>query len=174
MIERDTVDGFSVDGDPQEAKAAPVSESDTRTAAGQGQSQSLRRAGDLSPGAKSASACRFAGTAAALAVYRSRHAEAAGGGLLGEPLRHIRQGLFQCGGINAAAVEFIQDEESYDLKIYIVMKFGASIKKTTSEIIDSVYENAEKILSKAPRSVTVIVTGVLSKNIAKRHIEVSR
>ena len=78
------------------------------------------------------------------------------------------------GGINAAAVELIQDEESYDLKIYIVMKFGASIKKTTLEIIDSVYENAEKILPKAPRNVTVIVTGVLSKNIAKRHIEVSR
>ena len=78
------------------------------------------------------------------------------------------------GGINAHSIEFIGDEEGYDLKIYIVMKFGASIKKTTGEIIDSIYENAEKILPAVPRNVTVIITGVLSKNIAKRHIEVSR
>ncbi len=78
------------------------------------------------------------------------------------------------GGINAPNVEFINDEEGYDLKIYIVMKFGASIKKTTAEIIDSVYENAEKILPAGPRNITIVITGVLSKNIAKRHIEVSR
>lgn len=78
------------------------------------------------------------------------------------------------GGINAPNVEFIEDEEGFFLKIYIVMKFGASIKKTTSDIIDSVYENAEKILPAVPKNVTIIITGVLSKNIAKRHIEVSR
>lgn len=78
------------------------------------------------------------------------------------------------GGINASNVEFIESEEGYDLKIYIVMKFGSSIKKTTMEIIDSVYEKAEKILPSVPNKITIIVTGVLSKNIAKRHIEVSR
>lgn len=78
------------------------------------------------------------------------------------------------GGINAASVELIRHEEDYELKIYIVIKFGTSIKQTTSQIIDSIYENTEKILGKKPQKVTVIVTGVMSRNIAKRNIEVSR
>lgn len=78
------------------------------------------------------------------------------------------------GGLNSPAVEFIESEEGFELKVYIVLKFGASIKENTSIILDSIYDNAEKILGKKPLKVTVTVTGVLSKNIAKRHIEVSR
>lgn len=78
------------------------------------------------------------------------------------------------GGINAGSVEVIENEDSFSLKIYVVIKFGTSIKKITAGIIDSIYENTEKILGIKPQKVTVIVTGVLSKNIARRHIEVSR
>lgn len=70
------------------------------------------------------------------------------------------------------SIEFIQTEESFKLKIYIVIKFGSSIKKITSDIIDSIYENCEKMLGTKPEKVKIIVTGILSKNIAKRHIEV--
>lgn len=78
------------------------------------------------------------------------------------------------GGLNAPAVEFIEGEDGFELKVFIVLKFGASIKENTTEIINSIYDNAEKILGRKPLKVTVTVTGVLSKNIAKRHIEVSR
>ncbi len=78
------------------------------------------------------------------------------------------------GGLNAPAVEFIESEDGFELKVYIVLKFGASIKENTTEIINSIYENTETILGRKPLKVTVIITGVLSKNIAKRHIEVSR
>jgi len=75
---------------------------------------------------------------------------------------------------SAASVEITRLGESYMMKVYVVIKFGASIKAVTSAIIDSIYENAEIILGKKPEKVTVVVTGVASKNIAKRHIEVSR
>ena len=78
------------------------------------------------------------------------------------------------GGLNSTTVEYIENEEGFEIKIYVVIKFGASIKENTSGIIDSVYENTEKMLGNKPQKVTVIVTGMASKNIAKRHIEVSR
>ena len=75
---------------------------------------------------------------------------------------------------NAASIEMINLDGEYAMKIFVVIKFGASIKAVTSKIIDSIYENTETILGKKPQNITVIVTGVASKNIAKRHIEVSR
>lgn len=78
------------------------------------------------------------------------------------------------GGLNSATVEYIENEEGFEIKIYVVIMFGASIKEKTSGIIDSVYDNTKKMVGKKPQKVTVIVTGMASKNIAKRHIEVSR
>ena len=75
---------------------------------------------------------------------------------------------------SAAGVELSKYGEGYMIKVYVVVKFGTSIKAVTSEIIDSIYENAEIILGRKPEKVMVVVTGVVSKNIAKRHIEVSR
>lgn len=75
---------------------------------------------------------------------------------------------------STGSVEFAQNEEGYTLKAHIVLKFGTSIKMVTEGMIDSIYENAEKILGEKPAKVTVVVTGILSKNIAKRHIEVSK
>ena len=75
---------------------------------------------------------------------------------------------------SSASVEVSTFEDSYTMKIYVVLKFGTSIKESTAKIIDSIYENAEIILGTKPQKVTVVVTGVVSKNIAKRHIEVSR
>lgn len=75
---------------------------------------------------------------------------------------------------SAASVEVTKLGEGYMMKVYVVIKFGTSIKAVTSEIIDSIYENAEIMLGKKPEKVMVVVTGVVSKNVAKRHIEVSR
>ena len=74
----------------------------------------------------------------------------------------------------SGSVDFFQNDEGYTIKAYLVLKFGTSIKMVTEGMIDSIYENAEKILGEKPQLVTIVVTGILSKNIAKRHIEVSR
>ena len=76
------------------------------------------------------------------------------------------------GGLNAGSIDIVECEEGYQLKVYVVIRFGAGIKKCTSEIINSIYENTEKILGEKPQHVTVVVTGILSRNIARRHNEV--
>ena len=75
---------------------------------------------------------------------------------------------------SAGSVEVINSEDGFILKIYVVIKFGTSIKAVTSQILDSIYEDCERILGQQPKHVTVNVTGVMSKNIAKRNIEISR
>lgn len=73
-----------------------------------------------------------------------------------------------------SSVEVIDTDGGVEIRIYIGLRFGSSIKESTSTIIDYMYENVEKIMGQKPDKVTVIVTAMLSKNIAKRYIEVSR
>lgn len=74
----------------------------------------------------------------------------------------------------AGGIHVKEEDGDIYIKVYIVIHFGASIKRTTNKIIDYIYEHMEKIMDVRPKNVKVIVTGTLSKNIAKRHIEVSR
>lgn len=74
----------------------------------------------------------------------------------------------------AGGIEIVNAGTGIALRVYIVIKFGSSIKQVTNEIIDYIYEKTEKIIGECPEKVTVVVTGVVSKNIARRHIEVSR
>lgn len=74
----------------------------------------------------------------------------------------------------AGGIQFTSDEDGIEIKVYIVVRFGVSIKNITKKIIDSIYDDMQTILQEKPKKVTVVVTGTLSKNIAKRHIEVSR
>ena len=74
----------------------------------------------------------------------------------------------------AGGIQVVDTENGVDIRVFIVMHFGASIKKTTEKIIDYMYEYTDKIMGERPHKITVVVTGTLSKNMAKRHIEVSR
>lgn len=71
-------------------------------------------------------------------------------------------------------IQVTEEEEGLNITVYVVIHFGASIKRTTDRIIDYIYEYMDKILGIKPVNVKVVVTGTLSKNIVKRHIEVSR
>lgn len=74
----------------------------------------------------------------------------------------------------AGGIEIIRAGDGIALRVYIVIKFGSSIRQVTNEIIDYIYEETEKILGERPEKVTIVITGTVSKNIARRHIEVSR
>lgn len=73
----------------------------------------------------------------------------------------------------AGSIELMETDEGIEIKVYIVLRFGASIRQTTASIIKYIYEYVEKIMGERPAKVTVVVTGILSRNIARRHIEVS-
>ena len=71
-------------------------------------------------------------------------------------------------------IEIIRAGAGIAVVVYIVVKFGCSISQVTNEIIDYIYDKMETIMGERPEKVTVVVTGSVSKNIARRHIEVSR
>ena len=71
-------------------------------------------------------------------------------------------------------VEVDYNRRGMDIKIYIMVKFGTSIGLVTNKIIENVYEDVKKCMGLEPNSISVVVTGIISKNIAKRNIEVRR
>ena len=61
-----------------------------------------------------------------------------------------------------------------DIRVYIVLRFGTSITKVTNQLVDEIHEKIKAMTGAEPNSVAVVVTGMISKNLARRHIEVTR
>lgn len=75
---------------------------------------------------------------------------------------------------NTSMMDIVFDEEHFTVKLYILLRFGTSIKTVTNKIIDNIYEDIQSTLGMCPRKVTIVVAGIVSKQIVKRNIEVSR
>ena len=61
-----------------------------------------------------------------------------------------------------------------NFELYRIFYVVATVGNITKAIIDRVYEDVEQCMGTRPNSITVVVTGIISKNIAKRNIEVRR
>lgn len=68
-------------------------------------------------------------------------------------------------------VIFKETDNGVTIDVFVVIRFGASISKCCRMMIDYINENIEKVMGEKPYSVKIIVTGVQSNEIAKRHIE---
>lgn len=64
------------------------------------------------------------------------------------------------------------DGESVDLTFSIIVKFGTSIRSLTDVLGDDIAESLEKRLGQKPRQITIRITGVKSRQIARRNLEV--
>jgi len=62
--------------------------------------------------------------------------------------------------------------DGYVIDVYIVLKFGTSIRRTSHEFIDLIKEQVSQITEIPVNKVRIIITGMLSKNFTRRHIEV--
>ena len=72
-------------------------------------------------------------------------------------------------------IDVAMGAKGLDLRIYIVMKFGASIGMVTNGLIEEIYKSTKELTGLEPNSVAVIVTGMVSKQqMARRNIEVKR
>ena len=71
-------------------------------------------------------------------------------------------------------IDIVETGDSVRITIHIVVRFGVSISQTAEAIIDHVYREMASVLGTPPAHVTVIVTGIASKDVAKRHLEFSR
>ena len=69
-------------------------------------------------------------------------------------------------------IEMYLERGQIYLKMYIITKFGLSIKATTDELIARLKETIEEKSLMPVKEITLVVNGVMSKNVAKRHIEI--
>ncbi len=71
------------------------------------------------------------------------------------------------------SIEVVDSETGLKITAYLVVKFGTSIKKSCIDILYYISRNVETILGEKPESIRLIVTGIESNEIAKRHLEYS-
>ena len=58
------------------------------------------------------------------------------------------------------------------IKIFVMIKFGVSISKTTSAILNSIASELTSIYELPIDDIEIVVTGVISKKVAKRDIHI--
>ena len=59
-----------------------------------------------------------------------------------------------------------------DIRIYIAIRFGTSISMVTENLIEDIKYNIEKITSLEANSIAIVVTGMISKHMTRRNIEI--
>lgn len=65
-------------------------------------------------------------------------------------------------------------EQGLDVKVFVVLRFGTSITQVTNYLVNEIHNKIKDMTGMEPNSVVVVVTGMISKHIAPRHIEVTR
>ena len=63
-------------------------------------------------------------------------------------------------------------EQGLDIRIFVVLRFGTT--RVTNQLVDEIHRRVREMTAMEPNSVAVVVTGMISKHIAPRHIEVTR
>ncbi len=62
--------------------------------------------------------------------------------------------------------------EGVTLTVYLIVRFGASIREVTTAMQKQIAEQMEILTGEPPLRITLVVVGTLSRQIARRHIEV--
>jgi uncharacterized alkaline shock family protein YloU len=69
-------------------------------------------------------------------------------------------------------MEITQGKGGLDIRFYILIRFGTSINWVTELLIETIKKNTEEITGIEVGSVAVVVKGMVSKQTARRNIEV--
>lgn len=64
------------------------------------------------------------------------------------------------------------NEKGLDIRIYIAIRFGTSIGMVTEQLIRDIKNDIEALTGLEANSIAIIVTGLISKQIAPRNIQV--
>lgn len=74
----------------------------------------------------------------------------------------------------ASNIIISEDAKHYLLKFFVIMSFGASIKKNCTEVLDNLEKQIRTMFPDKGCKIILKIVGVKSKNIAKRNIEIVR
>ncbi len=69
-------------------------------------------------------------------------------------------------------IDTTEQEDQIDLKIYVILNFGKSIRAVAMEFGQAIREKVESVTGFPVRNLTMVVTGVKSKKIARRELEI--
>ena len=64
-------------------------------------------------------------------------------------------------------------ENEIDLRIYVILNFGKSIRAVAREFGRELRENVSAVTGMSVRNLTMVVTGVRSRKTARRELEIS-
>lgn len=56
--------------------------------------------------------------------------------------------------------------------VYLIIKFGLSIKDTTDKLTEELRQAYNNAMGEDPWKIKIVITGVMSKKLAKRNVEV--
>lgn len=73
---------------------------------------------------------------------------------------------------DANYMEIVMGKNGLDIRFYIVIRFGTSINMVTEQLIRTIKTNVEEMTAIEVNSIAVVVTGMISKQVVRRNIEV--
>ena len=68
-------------------------------------------------------------------------------------------------------IVFAETPDGMEIAAFVVIKFGTSINGCCNRMIEKIREDVKSALGEDVKSVKIIVTGIQSREIARRHIE---
>lgn len=89
----------------------------------------------------------------------------------GKRLSKIQKAL---GATEEDNVEVVGNINNLTIRVHIIVRLGVAINKTINVLIEDIKADIYAILGIVPTSISVIVSGIVSKKIAKRHMEVTK
>ncbi len=69
-------------------------------------------------------------------------------------------------------ISIIRTPLGLNIKMTIVIKFGTSINNITEKMISFIKENVKTLTDIEVHSVTIVIAGMMAKQLVRRHIEV--
>lgn len=63
--------------------------------------------------------------------------------------------------------------DGIDVRIYVILRFGISIKNITHNLIDEIRSEIKQASGLTAENISIVVTGMMSKKVAPRNIEVT-
>ena len=70
-------------------------------------------------------------------------------------------------------IDYTEKDEEIDLRVYVILNFGKSIRTVAKEFGREVRKNISEITGISVRNLTMVVTGVRSRKIARRELEIT-
>jgi uncharacterized alkaline shock family protein YloU len=71
-------------------------------------------------------------------------------------------------------LDFSWNDDAIDIRVYVIFKLGGSINAAAEKLIENIYTKVAELLDIKVGSISIVVKGILSKNLSKRDIVVVR